>query len=162
VLKRINLTDPNPPKDRRGEPECIRLLTTEGGEGGDWGDLEPLRGTTWAAGVEIITSRDMDHALHGYLLPLQRALGRSPHYSGKRVSEEEGRCSLAEGCPTHDPLLCRPGGENKKKIGPPECYEAPVSSTHGSRVRELFGRVAQAWREGRHTVVVIGERFSLK
>lgn len=162
AVREINLTDPNPPRDRRHDAEQIKLLVTSGTKQ-DWGDLEPLRGTTWAAGVELVPAEALDHALHGYILPLQQALGRSPRYSGRRVSEAEGACGTQDICPTYVEGLCCPGGVSKdKKPGPPECYDAPVDEAHGAEVRDLFNRVAQAWREDRHTVVVVGERFSLK
>jgi len=158
-VRQINFTDPNPPRDRRKDPEKVKLLTTEG-TADDWGELEPLRGTTWADGVRVVPATELDHALHGRLHPLLSALGREPRASARRVSDKEGICQLQDICPTYQEGYCRPGSLLKKKQGPPECYEAPLNNAP-PELRQLFYEVVMAWRENRHTIVVVGERFNL-
>lgn len=148
MLKELDLKDPT--------QGVIRLLITTSTDEAPWGDLEPLRGTSWAVGVTEIKGESLSHALHGWITPLQREMGRSPKVSATRITVAEGRCSLCAECLGWDPNVCRPGGKkpNKKEIGPPACYESPMKNP-------VFDRVAAAWKEDRHTVVVIGSEFSL-
>jgi hypothetical protein len=152
-MRRIDLTDPtgNPRHPRR-----ISLLLTEGAED-DWGDFEPLRGTSWEVGVELIDADAISHALHGHFMPLIRALGREPYVSAKRVTAEEGECKSQDFCPTWNPEVCRPGG----KGCPPDCYEPPLSEGTDLEIVNLFRIVTQAWKEGRRTVVSVGEGFNI-
>ena len=162
-MRALDLTDPNPPRGR--EPEQVLLLVEVVPEDvGHWGVLESLRGTTWEAGVKVIPAEDLSHALHGRLLPLLRALGRDPRASGRRVTTDEGMCAQVKECLTADKGLCRPGGRKGKgrklQNGPPDCYDPPLSEGTPMKVVEVFQRVALAWREGRHTVVVRGDGFN--
>lgn len=152
------------PADGRKETERFLFLSTEATEEALWGEFEPLRGTSWEAGVCVVSGESMSHALHGHLMPLLRELGRSPHASGRRVTPKEGECKAKVGCPTWNPLLCRPGGRGPKKgeTGPPVCYEPPLDSRSPAEQIALFQRVALAWKEERYTVVVNGPGFVLR
>lgn len=156
-MREVDLVDSSVRGDARFKVPRILLLVTEGTKG-DWGELEPLRGTSWEAGVELVDAESFSHALHGHVLPLLRALGRDPSASGKRVSEAEGSCAMRGSCASWVADRCRPGG----KGNPPACYEPPLSPGSGSSVTQLFRTVAAAWAEGRHTVVVVGEGFNLR
>lgn len=156
-MRRIDLTDVSPRPDGRYSGEVILLLVTEGTKE-NWGEFEPLRGTSWGAGVEVISAEAFSHALHRYYLPLQRELGRDPTASAKRVSAEEGECKAKGYCPSWDPKVCRPGG----KGNPPDCYDPPLENGAALDIINLFRTVAQAWKEGRHTVVVVGEGFNIR
>lgn len=154
-MRRLSLTDPRPPNE-----EVKLLLTLVDIEG--WGELEPLRGTSWGVGVKEVSAEAMSNALHGHFLPLFRELGRDPQASGRKVTDEEGLCKNLESCPIANEGLCRPGGRRKRETGPPGCYEPPLDGETPSEVRELFYTVSQAWREGRHTIVVVGKGFNLR
>ena len=157
-MRSVDLTDPNPPKGRQPEKVLLLIATAQGET---WGELEPLRESSWAHGVEVISSESISNALHGHVMPLLRELSWDPAPSAGKVTEEEGACSLREGCMTWNPGLCRPGGKDKREVGPPACYEPPLAPGTDPKVVELFRQVAQAWREGRHVVVIRGEGFSL-
>lgn len=154
-MRRLDLTDPRPPNEE------VKLFATLGGEE-DWGELEPFRGSSWAHGVTVVTAESMSHALHGMLLPLLRELGRDPRASAKRVSDAEGQCGNLEACPIANKYLCRPGGRKRREHGPPGCYEPPLETGTPVELRDLFYKVSQAWKDGRHTVVIVGEGFNLK
>jgi hypothetical protein len=156
-MRRIDLTDVSPRPDGRYSGEKILLLVTEGSSE-DWGEFEPLRGTSWEAGVELISAESLSHALHRYPQPLYRELGRNPIFSGKRVTSEEGECKAKGFCPTWDPKTCRPGGIGK----PPDCYDPPLEDGTDPALMTLFRTVAHAWKEGRHTVVVVGDGFNIR
>lgn len=160
-MRELNLKDPNPPRDRRAHAESVLLLVTQGSEE-HWGELEPLRGTSWEAGVSLIPAEAYSEALHGRLMPLLRALGRPPEASARRVSPVEGACALKGSCAGWEPQKCRPGGRAKKRgeVAPPECWEPPLEGA-APAISQLFREVAMAWREGRHTIVVVGEGFNL-
>ena len=135
----------------------IRLLVSVATEELPWGDFDVLRGTSWQAGITLVSGDVLSHALHGYHHPLVRELGRPPSTNGKLLNEAEGACALAGGCLGWDPKHCRPSGELKnKEPGPPDCYEAPLMGA-----TEVATRVCLAWKEGRHTVVVTSPEFSL-
>lgn len=148
-------------KDPLGLNPGVKLLSTEA-EVGSWGEFEPLRGTTWGGGVRVVTAEAYSHALHGYLLPLLRELGRDPKSSAKKVSSDEGDCALKGSCAIWEEGFCRPGGRNKKGEGPPGCYVPPLSKETSQDSLRLFSAVAQAWREGVYTLVVQGSGFNLK
>lgn len=156
-MRRIDFTDTTGIPDPRYKGEKILLLTTEGTKD-HWGEFEPLRGTTWEAGVEIITAESLSHALHGYFMPLLREIGRPTTASAKRVSAEQGECKSQDFCPSWDPKVCRPGG----KGGPPDCYDPPLSPGESVETVSLFRTVAMAWKENRRTVVVVGEGFNIR
>lgn len=151
----MTLTDPRPPNEE------VKLLVTLGGET-DWGEFEPLRGSSWDSGIRTVSAESMSHALHGMLLPLLKELGRDPRASAKRVSDVEGMCGNLKACPIANESMCRPGGRKKREHGPPGCYEPPLETGTPPDLRDLFYQVSQAWRGGRHTVVVVGEGFNLK
>lgn len=176
-MRPLDLTDPDPLPGHK--PERVKLLCEfvnndprdPRGEGilppvQDflWGALESLRGTSWEAGVRVVPAAVLDHALHGRLTPLLRELGRDPKASARRVALEEGECALKGGCLGWTPSLCRPGGAEgkgrRRKEGPPDCYAPPLSDGTPVEVLEVFQRVAFAWREGRHVVVVYGTGFN--
>lgn len=158
-MRTLDLTDPNPPRERKNSPEKVKLLVASR-MGATWGELEPLRGTSWAEGIEEISEDALGHALHGNLQPLLRELGRPPHVSGSRVTDLEGECALKGSCPIWNKSLCRPGGKLKKELGPLECYEPPLSQGTKLDILFMMRDVALAWKEGRHTVVV-GDTFNL-
>lgn len=156
-MRRIDFTDTTGVPDPRYKGEKILLLTTEGTKD-HWGEFEPLRGTTWEAGVELVSAESLSHALHGYFMPLLREIGRPPTASAKRVSAEQGECKSKDMCPSWDPKVCRPGGKGV----PPDCYDPPLSPWEGPELVNLFRTVAHAWKENRHTVVVVGEGFNIR
>ena len=163
-MRFIDLTDPDPLPDHKAEK--VMLLIEFVPEGSDhWGVLESMRGTSWEGGIKEIPTEALSHALHGRLHPLTRALGRDPRASARRVNAEEGECALKGNCIGWKPTLCRPGGFSgkgyRRKEGPPECYEPPLSEDTPKGVVETFMRVLSAWREGRHVVVVRGDGFNL-
>lgn len=151
-------------EDGRKETEKFLFLTTEATDEAPWGEFEPLRGTSWAQGIGVVSGETMSHALHGFLQPLLRELGRSPHASGRRVLQKEGECGARAGCPTWAADLCRPGGRGTRKgvVGPPVCYEPPLAKGSTEAQIKLFQRVALAWKEDRYTIVIEGEGFVLK
>ena len=157
-MREIDLTN-DPMGDGRAHSEKVLLLITNGSDE-DWGELEPLRGTSWAKGVELISSEALSHALHGFLQPLLQELGRNPLDSARRVLKAEGECAMAGNCIDWDEGVCRPGG-TRRDPGPPECYDPPLMG-QGPHLMSLFRTVAQAWKEGRHTVVASGDQFSLR
>ena len=161
-MREVTLTDPNPPRWRENDPEKVLLLVTLSDAGENWAELEPLRGTSWEAGVEVISAEAYSEALHGRILPLQKALGRDPRASARRVSAEEGECLLQDSCIGWDRKRCRPGGRGKRKKdpSPPECWEAPLVGA-SPELSLLFREVAMAWRAGRHTCVIVGGGFNL-
>ena len=156
-MREIDLTA-DPVGDGRAHSEKVLLLVTSG-NGDDWGELEPLKGTSWAEGVEIVSSEVLSHALHGFMQPLLGELGRDPRDSARRVLKAEGECAMAGNCIDWAEGVCRPGG-TRKQPGPPECYDPPILTGKPDTLA-LFRTVAQAWREGRHTLVVVGDQFSL-
>ena len=110
-----------------------------------WGIFEPLRGTVWAIGIREVAGDVFSHALHGYTLPLSRALGRPPLANAKRIPLEKSLCTLHGVCAFYDKRTCRPSEDT------PDCYEG---------VLEVVSWVVRAWSAGRHTVVVTGSEFS--
>ena len=157
-MREIDLTD-DPMGDGRAHSEKVLLLITNGSDE-DWGELEPLRGTSWAEGVEVIPGEVLSHALHGFMHPLLEVLGRSPQDSARRVLKAEGECAMAGNCIDWNEGVCRPGG-TRKQPGPPACYDPPIVEA-GEATLDLFRTVAQAWKENRHTLVVTGDQFSLR
>lgn len=161
-MKEFSLTTPQS-SDKRKKPERFLFLTTESAEGAPWGEFEPLRDTSWATGIGVVSGETMAHALHGFTAPLLEELGRPPHASGRRIPEEEAECRAKDACPSWDKSLCRPGGRGPKALlGPPECYEAPLSMRTPDALMALFTRVALAWRENRYTLVIDGPGFNLR
>ena len=157
-VRSLNLTEQG--KDKRFSPLTISLLVTQGTPE-NWGELEPLRGTTWGQGVSLIDGDTLSHALHGNLMPLYKALGREPQATARRISPQEGSCSQKGVCIRWNPDLCRPGGKDKNVLGPPDCYEPPI--VRGTTaVIDLFTTVALAWKEGRYTVVMTSDGFNLR
>lgn len=65
-------------------------------------------------------------------------------------------------CPTRKDNLCIPGGKTSRALGPPDCYEPPLSPGTAPDIIQLFRKVTLAWREGRHVVVAVGEGFNLR
>jgi hypothetical protein len=157
-MREIDLTA-DPVGDGRAHSEKVLLLVTSG-NGDDWGELEPLKGTSWAEGVEVVSSEVLSHALHGFLQPLLEELGRDPRDSARRVLKVEGECAMAGNCIDWNKDVCRPGG-TRKQPGPPECYDPPLQGASPDAMN-LFRTVAQAWRESRHTIVVMGDQFSFR
>lgn len=152
--------------NRKGlEPEKVKLLVEFVPEdASDWGVLEYLRGTTWEAGVKEIDPMVFSHAMHGRLGPLLESLGRPTVHSARRVSEAEGLCSLHDCCIKAEKSFCRPGSEVgkgwRRVVGPPECYQPPIEHENPV-VYETFLAVSNAWKEGRHVVVVKEGGFNL-
>lgn len=163
-MRSIKLTESDTPTGI--EPEVVKLLVEfvpEGSE--DWGVLEPMRETSWEAGIQEVSADSLSHALHGRLNPLLSELKRSPHYSAKRVSDEQGICDLQGNCIKYEKGFCRPGSEKgrgwRRKVGPPSCYQPPISAS-SARYHDAFFKVAMAWKEGVYVVVVKGEGFNLQ
>lgn len=155
ALRQIDLSD---------EPQgTLRLLVAFATDDEPWGEYQCLQGTSWAQGIKEVGGEALSHALHGWLVPLKRELGRNPLVSAKRVTSEDGWCSLQGACVGWNPDLCRPGGvapSATKEAGPPGCYEAPTQS-NDNRERGLKNRLASAWKEGRHSIVVRGSEFNV-
>jgi hypothetical protein len=151
-MRKIDLTGP-PPRDGRKNPEKISLLVAYGSPD-NWGELEPLRETTWSEGVCFVSGEALSHALHGFFPPLQRELGREPRASARRVSKKEGECLMREECINWQPDLCKPGGKIKKEIGPPDCYYPPIDASPDNPSVRLLTEVALAWKENRYVIVV--------
>lgn len=148
------------------EPERVKLLVEfVPKDVSHWGVLESVRGTTWEEGVKEIDSDIFSHALHGFLQPLLGVLPRPPLSSAKRVSDLEGMCGMKDGCMKYERGFCKPGSEKgkgwRKKFGPPECYQPPLTNPD-PKAFEVFFRLAMAWKENRYTLVVKGEGFNLK
>lgn len=153
-MRQIDLTGPQPKDGRQGQKKILLLVARGSKE--NWGELEPLRGTSWAEGVQVVSGEAFSHALHGFFLPLQKELGRNPQASARRVIAKEGECSQKGNCIKWHPDLCRPGGKLLKEIGPPECYGPPLEGASPA-LSKLFTDVVLAWKEGRYTIVVTGE-----
>jgi hypothetical protein len=139
---------PKPPRDYDIPTEtqgtlllCATFPTPEA----PWGFLEPLRGTPWAVGVREVSGESFSHALHGYTLPLSRALGRPPRANARHIPFEVGVCTLHEACALYNPKTCVPSKDTL------ECYEG---------VNGIVSWVVRAWASGRHTVVVVGSEFN--
>lgn len=136
-FREITITDPE-------QGRILLLVAIPIGED-SWGRLAPLRGTPWEAQIQVVTGEALSHALHGWATPLVRELGSPPYVRADRVPPEAGRCALYGAC-VGSSRFCRPGPKT------PECYESAVP---------VGSRVALAWREGRHVVVVQGAEFAL-
>jgi hypothetical protein len=153
-MRSLDLTDTTGLPDARYKGERILLLVTKGDKD-NWGEFEPLRGTSWETGVEFVSAEALSHALHRYYMPLLRELGRDPRASAKRVTPAEGECQIQATCPTWDRKICRPHPDM------PGCYEPPLSPDTHHDVRHIFRLVAAAWKEGRHTIVAVGDGFNI-
>lgn len=161
-MRELELADARLQSDLRNHPERTKLLVTHATEEAPWGEFQPLFGTSWAIGIQVVSAEAYSNAMHGFLTPLSRELGRDPQASARRVLEEEGACAQKKVCASWDPAFCRPGGARKREQGPPGCYEAPLSEGTLRETLEIFLRVAQAWKEGRHCIIVQGAGFNLK
>lgn len=157
ALRQIDLND---------EPQgTLRLLVAFATPEAPWGEYQCLHGTSWGQAITEVGGEALSHALHGWLLPLKRELGRDPLVSAKRVSGDDGECSLRGACVGWDAAFCRPGGKapaSTKEVGPPGCYEAPVNhESVGGREQALKNRLVSAWKEGRHSIVVTDSEFNV-
>jgi len=116
-----------------------------------WGELAPLRGTSWGDLLPVVSGASLSHALHGRATPLMREIGPHPHLLSRKIPKEARRCSLVEEC-----LMvtrhCQPG----PKL--PACYSPP--GLPGEAVRSA-ATVAAAWSEGRYVIIVEGPEFSV-
>ena len=157
ALRKIDLTDLP-----QGQ---LKLLVAFATDDLPWGEYEILKNTSWEQGITEVSGESFSHALHGWLVPLKRELGRKPEVSASRITDEEGSCSLHGACVGWNAAFCRPSGkapDNTKESGPPRCYEAPViREDPQGRQQALKNRLAFAWKEGRHSVVVVGSEFNL-
>ena len=163
-MREFSLTEA-PSSDKRRHPEKFLFLTTDASEEFPWGEFEPFRGTSWATGFTVVSGDSMAHALHGFMQPLLRELGRPPHASGRMIPAHEAECRAKDTCHIWRKDLCRPGGRGataKAALGPPECYEAPLSMSTPDPLMALFTKVALAWREGRHSLIIDGPGFVLR
>lgn len=121
---------------------------------GAWGVLAPLRETTWAARIPVVSGSILSQAMHGDTRKLRKKLGRPPRIAGQRVPEEEawclpglnGNCAMAGS-------NCRPGSGSL-----PQCYLPPGLTIDQAHVAAA---VALAWDEGRYVIVVKGAGFVL-
>lgn len=139
-FREIDLDDP--------DQGLIKILHPLPRHGDPWGVLAPLRGTVWGAQIPTVTAEALSHALHGWATPLARELTIEPRVQARRVPVI---CALHRSCLGFRKETCRPGREL------PDCFEPP--DLGGAAL--LATRVALAWREDRHVVIVEGEGFSL-
>lgn len=141
-VREFTLTD-----DEWGE---VKLLVTIPRGDDSWGPLAPLRGTPWGDQIHEVPGDALSHALHGWATPLMRVIGVEPWVHALRVSLEDGRCRLYDGC-LGAGKFCRPS----PKL--PECYEAPLDGL----ASEVASYVALAWKEGRYVLVPDGPEFNI-
>ena len=130
----------------------LKLMRPTPVDGDAWGALAPLRGTPWEQTITVVSGEMFSHALHGYTMPLIRALRSEPQ--AQMIRMKGHACSLTEGrqCVGASDA-CRPCA----KV--PECYAAPLTDREASRAASV---VALAWSKGYHVVVVTEEgEFSL-
>ena len=137
---------------RAGPKQEIKIMRPVPSSDDPWGVLAVLKGTVWEPLIPVIDGMTYSHALHGYVAPLLKVLGRPPHAQAQKVPEGHRMCVLhSKRCLGASPH-CQPG----PKV--PDCYEAPgLESPEAQRAVAL---VVEAWREGRYVVVVEGEEFS--
>ena len=159
-VRRVKLTEQNPPPKSKAQE--VSLLISYSKDGSDWGELTPLQGTSWGDGIQVISAEALSNAMHGHIGPLLREVGWEVRPKARRVSDEEGLCAMRETCHTWQEGYCRPGGRDRRKSGPPICYEPPLEPGTEAKIKQLFRDVALAWQEGRHVVVVVGQEFSLR
>ena len=128
----------------------LKLMVVLPRDDDPWGVLAPIKDTVWGEQVQVVSGEAFSHALHGYLDPLMRVIGPEPKHRVKRISWEQGRCALYEGCLGAKPECC-PGSKT------PGCYEPPGVPLGLSA---LLAEVVFAWRDGRYVLVVEGEGFN--
>lgn len=136
----------------RGNPEVLRVLYPVPLPASPWGVMLPMRDTSWADQIPVVTGEALSHALHGYLRPLREMLGNPPTVRAMRVPMEDRMCWEAQAgiCEMAKPE-CHPGSGAL-----PECYAAP---TDDRVLRALGVAVGRAWDEGRYVFVVEGPGF---
>jgi hypothetical protein len=142
-VREFDLTDP--------EWGVVKLLVAIPKRGNPWGVLSCLKGTVWEQHIQVVSGESYSHAMHGWATPLMREIGVEPRVRAKRISEQDGRCRLWDGCLGVTPG-CRPGPDL------PGCYEAPLADHDQSQAASI---VALAWEEGRYVLVVEGAEFSI-
>ncbi|KKL45204.1 hypothetical protein LCGC14_2358020 [marine sediment metagenome] len=103
------------------------------------------------------TPRDvLEEAKGGFCKRLQELLRTPPIGCLLTVSNPE--CSELETCGIADRSLCTLRYVSKSGGKFPICWEAgpskPCPDDIGMQVRDLAGRVAHAWREGRYVIIV--------
>lgn len=124
------------------------------GKDDPWGVLKPLKQTSWAAQIPVVTGEAVSHALHGEPKFLREQLGKPPTIRAKKLPVLQTLCLLAQQnqCVMAKPT-CHPGtGEL------PDCYQAPWEEPI---TQNLMSVVAKAWDEGRYVFVVEGPEFTL-
>lgn len=119
-------------------------------DGDSWGDLAPLRGTSFESLIPVVSGAALSHALHGYLNPLMGKIGPHPHGQLRQIQGTQRTCWSATDCPIHG-KLCHP---NPKM---PPCF---VPSGLEAEAQFAATVVVLAWGEGRYVIVVEGDEFS--
>ena len=130
----------------------IRVMYPPPKNGNVWGDLLPLKGTSWGKEIPIVSGEALSHAFHGDPIPLRKMLGPPPLRRVLRIpwleklclEHQQNMCDLA----TRD---CHPGTNLM-----PDCYVAP---TQDRALRKCATAVALAWSSGRYVFLVSGPEF---
>jgi hypothetical protein len=144
-MRAIDLTDP--------EWGVVKLAVTFPTEDRTWGDLTPLRGTSWERWITVVPAEAFSHAMHGWATPLMRVIGRTPVALARMVEAEARECRLKKDCVGWNPKNCVP------RIDVPFCWEAPGNISPEAQV--IVAEVVRAWGENRYVLVVLGKEFSL-
>jgi hypothetical protein len=136
--REIDLKDP-----KWGE---VKLLVFYTSEENPLGILSGVSGTPWEGYFPRIPGSSLSHALHGFLDPLVKSLGRSPETLLRVIPGALGECSQKKTCIGWDSRFCRPVKNGNS------CWEA------GNEALEL---AVGALRSGRYVLLVEGAEFSL-
>ena len=103
----------------------------------------PLQDAPYAEYLTRIVKDTLDHALHGWTLPLVQGLGPSPRMILHRLSPDAKQCSLWEGCIFYRKRDCIPNAKNL-----PNCYQPRGVPA------ELGYELIRLWRESVYVVIV--------
>lgn len=118
-----------------------------------WGELSPLRETSFASLIPVVSGEVFSMALHGYAKPLMEQIGPEPRYQLIRIPPLYRQCSQRKPCLMFDSKVCRPG---HKRL--PECWAPEVEVPAAMRAVAM---VTHAWTEDRYVVIVEGGEFTL-
>ena len=116
-----------------------------------WGVLECIRDTEVGGLIPTVSGEAMSHALHGYMLPLRRTIGREPKYILRKIKSDM-TCGLIDTCILARRDICKP------HVNMPHCYMPP--DLKGLQAHAV-STVLRAWADGRYVVIVQGDEFSL-
>jgi hypothetical protein len=119
-------------------------------DGDSWGDLAPLRGTSFEPLVPVVSGAALSHALHGRVKPLMDEIGPHPHGLLRQVQEAQRTCRAAKDCIMRS-KDCYP---NPKVPG---CFSPAGLEAEAQLAGAL---VIETWASGRYVVVVEGAEFS--